>query len=94
MISDVLSETIEEINEYLNSDVTSKCYEGAMREAIVELRDNARAIMVTLETFPGATVEWRQAQDAHLAKVMTASEYAAWKALQIRIGDAPALTAA
>jgi hypothetical protein len=89
MISDVLSEVIPEIDNYLNEEVFKKCYEGELRTAITELRDQAKAIMVTLDTFPGASPKNRLEQDAHLAKVMTASEYAAWKALQIRLGYAP-----
>jgi len=93
MISDVLSQVVPEIDHYLNDEVFKECYEGELRTAITELRDQARAIMVTLDTFPGASPEYRQEQDAHLAKVMTATEYAAWKALQIRLGYAAAAMA-
>jgi hypothetical protein len=90
MISYVLSEVVQEIDHYLNDESLNNTYEGELRTAITELRNQARAIMVTLDTFPGASPEWRQEQAAHLAKMMTASEYAAWKALQIRLGYAPA----
>ena len=89
MISDVLSEFVPEIDHYLNNEVYNTCYQGELRMAITELRDRARAIMVTMDTFPGASPKYRQEQDAHLAKVMSVGEYAAWKALQIRLGDAP-----
>jgi hypothetical protein len=90
MISDVLSEVVPELDHYLNDEFYNDSYTGELRAAIIEVRDQARALMVTLDTFPGAKPEYRQVQDTHLAKVMTASEYAAWKALQIRLGYAPA----
>jgi len=56
MISDVLHETVDELDHYLNCPTFADCYKGKLREQIVRLRDEALYIARVLDTPPGAPV--------------------------------------
>ena len=91
MISDVLCDTVSELNFYLRDEEMGRCYEGAMRDAIVELKDKAAAIRILLD-YPPPLVDAlvNQTEDAtayttHLAKVLSAGELSAFNRLLERL---------
>ena len=51
-ISDVLFETVENLDHYLNDPFYDDWYEGELRARIVRLRDEAKALVVELFTPP------------------------------------------
>lgn len=52
MISDVLSEMIEGLDEYLNNPAFDLTYTGELRERILSLRTEAKAVQKILDTPP------------------------------------------
>lgn len=54
MISDVLFEAVQGLDEYLNNPSYDSMYEGEIRERIIKLRDAMDAVRVVLDTPPGA----------------------------------------
>jgi hypothetical protein len=87
MISDVLCETVNEVDRYLNDETMGKCYEGAMRDAILELKDRARAIHILLDYPPPLVdalvnqTDEATAYTTHLAKVLSGGERRAFNRL-------------
>lgn len=56
MISDVLHETVEDLDRYLTSPTFDDVYTGKLRAQIIKLRDEALCIARVLDTPPGAAV--------------------------------------
>jgi len=87
MISDVLSDTVSELNHYLTDKTMGKCYAGAMRDAIVEFKDKATAIRILLDYPPPLVDALIEQTDTakpyttHLAKVLTPGELSAFNRL-------------
>ena len=80
MISDVLNDTVCELNHCLTSKVMRERYVGPMREAIVDLKDKATAIRVLLDYPPPLVdalvnrTDEATAYTKHLSKVLSAGE--------------------
>lgn len=80
MISDVLSDTVDQLNYYLTDKTFSKCYAGAMRDAIVEFKDKATAIRILLDYPPDIVDALVNQTDeitvytTHLSKVLSPGE--------------------
>ena len=54
MISDVMHETVANLDHYLNDPVYAKTYTGELRQRILRLRNEAEGIRVLLDTPPGS----------------------------------------
>ena len=52
MISDILSQTVVDLDYYLNNPNFDGTYNGDLRERIIRLRDEAEYIRVVLDTHP------------------------------------------
>lgn len=52
MISDVLFESVERINVYLNNPVFNNCYSEEMRKKIINLTEEMSSILKELDTPP------------------------------------------
>jgi hypothetical protein len=50
MISDILSDTVSDIDQYLGNPLYDDWYRGALRDRIIALRNEADAIRVELDT--------------------------------------------
>ena len=77
MISDVLTDAVEEMDNYLNNKTYNKMYSGSLREAVVDLRNRMQALRIYLDTpppvfeLPAELAKF----DAHCKKVFSADEY-------------------
>jgi len=75
MISDILSQTVLDLDHYLNNPNFDGTYNGEFRERIIRLRDEAEYIRVVLDTHPCDTppseafVRERIAADRHQAPI-------------------------
>jgi hypothetical protein len=54
MISDILSAAVQDIDSYLHDVTFDAVYAGALRARIAQLRNEADAIRIVLDTPPGA----------------------------------------
>jgi hypothetical protein len=52
MISDVLSQAVDDLDHYLNDPNFDSTYNGEFRERIIRLRDEAEYIRIVLDTHP------------------------------------------
>jgi hypothetical protein len=79
MISDVLSDAVEEMDSYLNAMSYNKMYSGSLREAVVALRNQMQALRIYLDIPPPVfdLPEELSKFDAHWKKTISADEYAA-----------------
>jgi hypothetical protein len=57
MISDVLSDALEEINSYISDPIFADTYEGLMRQDIEALRAHMEIVLRRLDTPPGLDEE-------------------------------------
>jgi hypothetical protein len=49
MISDILFETVEGLDHYLNDPVFERTYRGELRERIIKLRNEAEKLQIELD---------------------------------------------
>jgi hypothetical protein len=54
MIGDIISQTVVDLDHYLNDPNFDRTYSGALRERIMRLRDEAEYIRVVLDTHPSS----------------------------------------
>lgn len=54
MISDVLSDAVHSINDYLENPTFANVYTGELREHVIKLRDEMTALRIVLDTPPSA----------------------------------------
>lgn len=52
MISDVLSDALDEIRRYLDDEVTGDWYVGALRQRILALTDQMEEVRIILDRLP------------------------------------------
>lgn len=60
MISDVLSEAVDEIDRYLSDEVFADVYTGDLRARIVAVRNEMEKIRVELDTPPPGVAPHRR----------------------------------
>jgi hypothetical protein len=79
MISDVLSDAVNDVDSYLNNKTYKQMYSGSLREAVVDLRNRMQALRIYLDTPPPVfeSPEELSKFDAHWKKMFSADEYAA-----------------
>jgi hypothetical protein len=66
MISDVLSKTVDDLDNYLNDPFWDKVYSGELRERIIRLREEVDEVRVLIDGKPGKTREQAtNANDPH-----------------------------
>jgi hypothetical protein len=56
MIGDIISQTVVDLDHYLNDPNFDRTYSGELRERIMRLRDEAEYIRVVLDTHPCDTL--------------------------------------
>jgi hypothetical protein len=52
MISDILFQSVIDLDHYLNDPNFDRIYSGGIRERIVRLRDDAKYVQILLDTHP------------------------------------------
>ena len=52
MISDVLSQAVDDLDHYLNDPFWDHIYRADLRERVIRLRDEAKYVQILLDTHP------------------------------------------